>query len=112
MPYITRSRRDTAGVPPELPGDLHYAISQLIDGYLYHQPNPYDDPYNGPHYQQFNDVMGVLACAQAEIYRRIIAPYEDVKIRENGDVYSGVSKDSDGGTCPGCMDGTCRCSQV
>ncbi len=103
-PYIERSRRHTSTVPPEQPGDLHYDISQLIDGYLYHQPANTD----GPNYQRFNDVMGVLACAQAELYRRLIAPYEDEAMRRNGDVYSGPSQDSDGGGCGGDLD--CRCS--
>jgi broad-specificity NMP kinase len=34
-----------------------------------------------------NDVRGVLRCAQLEMYRRLIATYEDKKIKENGDVY-------------------------
>ena len=30
--------------------------------------------------------MGVLSCVGAEFYRRVIAPYEDKKIIQNGDV--------------------------
>ena len=33
-----------------------------------------------------NEVMGVLACAQAELYRIRAAPYEDKKSIENGPV--------------------------
>ncbi len=100
-PYIPQSRRDTAPAQPELPGDLHYDISQLIDGYLYHQPGQ----NIGPDYRRFNDVMGVLACAQAEVYRRLIAPYEDEAIKRNGDVYSGDHQ------CQGCIEGNCGCSE-
>ena len=32
--------------------------------------------------------MGALECAKLELYRRVAAPYEDVKIMENGDVYT------------------------
>ena len=41
------------------------------------------DPYN---YQTMNDIMGALAGAQIEFYRRKVAPYEDTKIKDNGDV--------------------------
>jgi hypothetical protein len=34
-----------------------------------------------------NDVVGALDGAKAEFQRRVVAPYEDKKIRENGDVY-------------------------
>ena len=81
MPYIEKYRRNDQ--PAETAGDLHYDIAKLIDLYLSRQVT--DEP---PHYQDFNDVMGVLACAQAELYRRIIGPYEDTKREENGDVYS------------------------
>lgn len=39
-----------------------------------------------PKYFNYNRAMGVLSCIQAEWYRRDIAPYEDEKIAENGDV--------------------------
>lgn len=38
-------------------------------------------------YQDHNDVMGALEGAKQEYYRRIVAPYENEKIKENGDVY-------------------------
>lgn len=57
-------------------GELNYAITRLCLGFVGGQPR-YDD---------FNKVMGVLACAAAELYRRHVAPYEDQKIAENGDV--------------------------
>jgi len=31
--------------------------------------------------------MGVLECIKQEFYRRAVAPYEDKKKEENGDVY-------------------------
>lgn len=33
------------------------------------------------------DILGVLEGAKLELYRRKIALYEDIKIKENGDVY-------------------------
>jgi broad-specificity NMP kinase len=41
----------------------------------------------GFNYTNVNSVMGVLSCVSAELYRRLAAPYEDRKIKENGDVY-------------------------
>jgi hypothetical protein len=32
------------------------------------------------------DIVGALRCCELEIYRRLAAPYEDLKIKENGDV--------------------------
>ena len=37
-------------------------------------------------YQTYNDIVGVLDCAKMEIYRRLVAKYEDAKVEENGDV--------------------------
>ena len=37
-------------------------------------------------YFTYNRSMGALSAVQAEWYRRAIVPYEDEKIKENGDV--------------------------
>ena len=60
-------------------GDLNYLISAIIDQTLTRQ---------GVRYQNLNAIMGPLECAKLELYRRVAAPYEDVKIAENGDVYT------------------------
>jgi hypothetical protein len=41
---------------------------------------------NGESYNFYKDYLGELECAKLEIYRRLIARYEDKKIKENGDV--------------------------
>lgn len=58
-------------------GDFQYAIAKMIKSYMERK---------GLKYQTCNDVMGALAGAQMEFYRRTVAPYEDSKIEENGDV--------------------------
>lgn len=80
MPYLTSIDKAhiDAGSPPTTGGELNYAITRLLIEYHYG---------NGGRYAQINDVMGACAGAQAEFYRRVAAPYEDKKIRENGDVY-------------------------
>jgi len=59
-------------------GELNFQISRLLDDYVVRK---------GKRYENINAVMGVMSSAQAEFYRRVAAPYEDTKIRENGDVY-------------------------
>jgi hypothetical protein len=84
MPYITQGARDYlngnfTGNEPESPGELNYLITMLVDGYL---------QLHGANYARISEVIGALECAKLEVYRRIAAPYEDKKMRENGDVYS------------------------
>ena len=38
-------------------------------------------------YQAINDIVGAVEGAKLEFVRRIVNPYEDKKIKENGDVY-------------------------
>jgi hypothetical protein len=66
------------------PGELNYLISKICKRYLdakKHQGNSYE-----ANYQAFNDVLGALEGAKLELYRRRLAPYEDNKILENGDI--------------------------
>lgn len=82
MPYVKQARRGelkvtVLGIPND-PGELNYVLTQVIEDYrLIH----------GDKYATFNDIMGALEGAKAEFYRRIVAPYEDHKVNENGDVY-------------------------
>lgn len=39
-----------------------------------------------PRYTDLNEVIGMLECCKLEVYRRMVASYEDEKIKENGDV--------------------------
>jgi len=89
MPYIEQERRykleeDGALSPrPDTPGELNYCLTVLIRNYL-------DDPDsgNGPvNYEKYNAVIGALECCKLELYRRMIAPYEDDAMQRHGDVY-------------------------
>lgn len=57
-------------------GELNYIISSVV-WELFHQR---------PNYQTANDIIGALEGSKLEFYRRIVAPYEDKKMQENGDV--------------------------
>ncbi|NNL29480.1 MAG: hypothetical protein HKO77_00580 [Gemmatimonadetes bacterium] len=86
MPYVTpeaRARLDT-GEPPSAAGELNYAVTRLVDGYLARLAGQ----EGRTRYAHINEVIGVLECAKLELYRRIASPYEDEKIAENGDVYT------------------------
>lgn len=42
-------------------------------------------------YFHINRLVGVLGCIKQEFYRRIAGPYEDEKIKENGDAYPNLN---------------------
>lgn len=60
-----------------LAGDLNYVITNLCIGFVNDREN----------YATMNEVLGVLDAAAKEYYRRKVAPYEDEKIAQNGDLY-------------------------
>lgn len=73
-----RSLRDTITKEGISKGDLNYLISSLAKLYV---------DKHGTSYSVLNDVVGVLGAANMEFYRRVVVPYEDKKIEQNGDVY-------------------------
>ena len=84
MPYIQKHRRPvfdkhlkTIGPHTASQGDLNYCITVLLHEYL---------KAHGQSYATMNDCIGVLEAAKMEFYRRIVAPYEDIKIQENEDI--------------------------
>jgi len=91
MPYIPKDQRESldptiislacrilAHDELERAGVLNYAISSLLsrlsDG-------------EGLNYRNINRMIGVLECAKLELYRRLASPYEDQKMKANGDVF-------------------------
>ncbi len=89
MPYIKSERRIEInpryddeqvyryGSRARTAGELNYQFTEIIKEYWECSGN----------YQGINDIIGALEGAKLEFYRRIAAPYEDIKIQENGDVY-------------------------
>lgn len=84
MPYIKKERREELNCLTtdvwnmEGAGELNYVITELICSYV---------RKHGLSYATLNNIIGALECAKLELYRRVAAPYEDEKIRQNGDVY-------------------------
>jgi ribosomal protein S3AE len=60
--------------PEEVDGELNYIMTKMLKE-IY--------PLR---YFHINKAIGVLECAKLEFYRRVAAPYEDIKIKESGDV--------------------------
>ena len=94
MPYIKIERRaeiddfvdkgaedlfDVGYYQLKTPGELNWAMTALIRGYL--------EAHGSLSYQLLNEIMGAIGCAKAEFYRRKVVPYEIAKEQENGDVY-------------------------
>jgi len=82
MPYISQDRRKILkplATAAETEGELNYQLSCLLNQYMIK---------NGISYDRMGDCTAACENAAAEFRRRIMAPYENVKIYENGDVYS------------------------
>jgi hypothetical protein len=84
MPYIEQKDREkfqaALDAMPDIAsaGELNYIVTQLARKYL---------ATHGLRYQYLNDISGALTNANLELYRRVAAGYEDIKVAENGDVY-------------------------
>lgn len=79
MPYIPKPDRVAidGGLPPTNAGELNYLLTKLCRVFLGPAPN----------YARFNDVLGALEGCKLELYRRLVATYEDAKREQNGDVF-------------------------
>lgn len=58
-------------------GHANYAISRLCHMQVRR---------GGLRYANCNNIIGTLECVKQELYRTVIAPYEDIKRKENGPV--------------------------
>ena len=82
MPYIKLPEKEEFNaylgwIQPKNAGELNYCLTKLVQSFL----------GDNPKYDNYNSAIGALECCKLELYRRMIAPYEDKKIQENGDVY-------------------------
>jgi len=93
MPYIKSAKR--AQFEELLPrvaariqnvGEFNYVITRLLTMFIE------DRKLN---YACLNAVIGVLECAKLELYNRICAGYEELKLEENGDVYGDMPSQID-----------------
>ena len=86
MPYIKKPDRERLDPkiqelaqtinPDQRAGELNYSITKLLLALK-----------GAGKYKDYNELIGALESAKLEFYRRQVGPYEDEKVRENGDVY-------------------------
>jgi hypothetical protein len=81
MPYIKQKDRDRLRTDenyfPKNKGELNFVITTLMYHYL---------KQNKTSYQNISDCIAACNDAGEEFRRRVMNPYEDKKIKENGDI--------------------------
>ena len=81
MPYIPEDRREALSrgmlQDAETVGELTYILYTACKRFYKTKPK---------RYITLALIMGALICTALEFYRRVGAPYEDEKLKENGDV--------------------------
>ena len=85
MPYIKQQHRDrldplidalVASIQSNhRAGELNYIINKLLLG-----------TQGEGRYADLNELIGAVEAAKLEFYRRKVAPYEDTKIQQQGDL--------------------------
>ncbi len=92
MPYIkSRNRpsldlhREDAAVPLTA-GELAYVLAKEVNCYL--ETKAWLNIDGKLNFDNLHSIVGVLDCLKSEVKRRILFPYEDKKIEENGDVFT------------------------
>lgn len=92
MPYINQEQRDHLDKDIDhivsilnsisgdrgLDGNVNYIITQIVN-------RAYNTPY--ANYKTLSKGVAAFECAKLEYYRRVMVPYEEEKIRIEGDVY-------------------------
>lgn len=81
MPYLTQGERSSLddGRKALKGGELNYQISKLLNDFM---------AMKQLNYAAINEAMGALESAKFEFYRRVAAPYEELKAKANGEVYT------------------------
>ncbi len=94
MPYIDPKIRENLDIHIDAlrmfihqKGEYNYIITCL----MHHFITSYEAKYmffdkRGPCYDAFNDAVGILECAKAELLRAVVGPYEEKKRKANGNI--------------------------
>lgn len=87
MPYISQQAKE------HIDNQIHALKVALLDfkdedrdGVLNYIFTKLLKPFYHENYHDLNRAIGILESCKLEFYRRIVAPYEEKKIEENGDV--------------------------
>lgn len=86
MPYIDPKRR-TASLKPNSVGELTFQLTRDCLNYLHSIDGVYT-------FSDYAEIIAALECTKQEFYRRAVVPYEEQKIKQNGDLdYHGSVSD-------------------
>ena len=91
MPYIEQEKRDI------LDPEIESLFVGLIDMQCKSEENNMEENINyvftkllkmcyGESYEEINNALGIMSAVQLEYYRKVVTPYGNQKIYENGDV--------------------------
>lgn len=87
MPYIEKeARKKWKATIEDIVKKLEKLPADKIDGELNYLITSILKRTYSPKYFNYNRAMGLMECVKLEFYRRVVAPYENKKIKENGDV--------------------------
>jgi len=87
MPYINpEERKELDPLVNALIDALKKAPAERLDGRLNYVIFRLLTNLYQPRYFNYNRAMGVLSCVAQEFYRRRVAPYENQKLQETGDI--------------------------
>ncbi len=81
MPYIRQDeklRLSSQTEPIETAGNLTYLIQQLLKRYWMNSPQ---------NYKTIAEILGSIQGARFDFEQRIVKDYEQIKQRDNGDVW-------------------------
>lgn len=90
MPYIKPAKRGSLDekIDPliDVLRQAYYNDAEDLDGCLNYTLTRLFHALYPTKYFHLNRAIGVVECVKLELYRRVMSPYEDKKIIENGDV--------------------------
>lgn len=85
MPYINKHKRklldphlNELGEELTTGGDINYCIVKMCLKFIKNTSESY---------QHYAECLAAIEGAKQELYRKHIAPYEDIKEKENGGIY-------------------------
>lgn len=86
MPYLEKAIRASLndGRKATKGGELNYQISKLLNDFV---------AMKQLNYSTINEAIGALECAKLEFYARVARPYEELKAKANGEIYTCLKLD-------------------
>jgi hypothetical protein len=70
------------------PTHLRDTLFRITERYIERRsPKLFEEGYKAGAWKAEREAVGAIECCKLEFYRRVAAPYEDRKIKTNGDVY-------------------------